>query len=210
MRLLFLILVLLSLSAKSQSTLDYKLYSIALDSYFAKLNNTNKSFKQIIVICDYTPVSNYAWQYGAEFFANSDDSKNFKLHYDTALIRLLRIDSVKSGLIQLETDFFTAQVLESSQFETKIPVTTIKYRKYKRFFKSLLGKSIERGWEKFYKKYPASFGSFKFSKVVYSADYAFFYIGHQAGRLYGSGDIIILKQESNNWRIVNYINVWQS
>jgi len=71
---------------------------------------------------------------------------------------------------------------------------------------------IDRGWTRFYKKYPGSSGIVFFSTVGFNRDntQAFVYAGKQCGGLCGAGDYVLLKKENGIWAIQQRMALWVS
>lgn len=67
-------------------------------------------------------------------------------------------------------------------------------------------------WENFYKQYPHAPGYNLISKIKYNStnDLALVYIENYCGRLCGSGYLILLQRQKDNWKVVNTDLMWVS
>jgi len=76
------------------------------------------------------------------------------------------------------------------------------------FFK----KSVGRGWQEFYKKYPKSAGFWQFSRPGYNStrDEALLYVGHSCGGLCGTGHLYLLSKQNGQWTVKNRVMLWIS
>ena len=70
----------------------------------------------------------------------------------------------------------------------------------------------ERGWERFYRKYPGAQGDMTLSRVGFNKvrDTALAYIGNQSHCLAGAGYLVILKKRDGTWRVAEKRMVWIS
>ncbi len=65
-------------------------------------------------------------------------------------------------------------------------------------------------WDRFYKKNVNCYGIIKLSDILISGNYAVFYTESYHYSLYASGDLVILEYLNNEWKIIQYINIWIS
>jgi hypothetical protein len=68
------------------------------------------------------------------------------------------------------------------------------------------------GWLEFYKRHPAASGLIEFSPLGFSADgvEALGYCGRTSESLSGSGFLVHLRHDGQQWRAVSWRQVWQS
>lgn len=207
---LTILLVLLTNLSFGQTDLDYHLYSQVLNDYIKEGVKYHTKTTEVVIIIKYTPEEIEVSAYRKEFLENDEETINRALHYDTMKMRLFNDDRVKSALTQLEEKFFDTPSLDNTKFNLIPTVSTITNRKFKGYFKTVFGRRIDKGWEKFYKKHPGAHGVFEFSKIVYADNYACFYVGRHSNGLSGSGDIVIARRVNGEWRIVTSVNIWMS
>jgi hypothetical protein len=207
---LTILLILLTNLSFGQTPLDYQLYSLAINNFINEGIKYDKKTTQVIVINKYIPDENEASVYGKEFLNGDEQQINMFLRYDTLKIRLLNDNHIADAMRSLEKEFYETPLLDKNKFNLNPPVTTITKRQFENYFKTLFGRKIEKGWRKFYKKHPGSYGVFEFSKITYSDNYACFYIGRHSNGLSGSGDIVIARKLYGDWSIITYMNVWRS
>lgn len=71
---------------------------------------------------------------------------------------------------------------------------------------------FENFWERFYKKYPKSFGLMYFSKVGFNDrhDQAFVYVGRSCGGLCGAGKYVLLNKVNGEWVVTDEQGLWVS
>jgi len=71
---------------------------------------------------------------------------------------------------------------------------------------------VDRGWTRFYRKYPKSSGIMFFSNIGFNSsnDQAFLYAGRQCGGLCGSGKYVFLRKENGEWIIDHKLELWVS
>ena len=69
-----------------------------------------------------------------------------------------------------------------------------------------------RGWEEFYKTYPASGGFISFSQVGFNPErsQALVYFEHWCGRLCGSGIYLLLERSEEGWKVAKVHRSWIS
>ena len=193
-----------------QAESDYKIYSKVIDSFIDNWDSDRDTLTNVVVIEKFIPKENYLLNY-YDIFYNSETKedityRNWILKYDSSLINLVETESIKECLFNLENNLYNSLHLDKEKLNLKTPFTLISSKRFDRFFIF----DIQKGWDKFYKKYPKSAGVFLLSRVEYSDNHACIYIEHKAGGLFGSGDILILKRENENWEIVGLINIWLS
>lgn len=72
--------------------------------------------------------------------------------------------------------------------------------------------SCNSGWQRFYRKYPNSFGNTSFSRVGFDSrrNFAVVNFGNQSGCLVGGGQIVFLQKENDVWRIKKTQSTWAS
>jgi hypothetical protein len=132
------------------------------------------------------------------------------LHYDTLKVKLFKDIHVQDAIKLLEKEFYETPSLDKNKFDLNPTVSAISSRQFERYFKTIFGKRLTKGWKKFYERYPGSHGVFEFSKVVYNDNYACFYVGRHSNNLSGSGDLVIARQINGKWSILTYVNIWMS
>jgi hypothetical protein len=73
-------------------------------------------------------------------------------------------------------------------------------------------KSIGKGWEEFYKKYPNSAGYWQFSRPGFNSarDTAWLYVVHACGGLCGTGHLYLLSKENGHWTVKDRLMLWIS
>lgn len=207
---LALILIFISTVSWGQTTVDYKLYSIVIQDFIAEGIKYNVQTTEVVIITKFNPTENYVAYYGKEFIDGDEQLLEVSLHYDTTKIRIFKNEQIRQGIMALEQEFFQTPTLDESKFDLEPIVKGISSRKFQSFFKTIIGRRIEKGWERFYKKYPGSHGIFMFSKIIYEGDYAIFYAGRRSNGLSGRGDLIIMEKNNDNWSIITYINAWMA
>jgi len=76
----------------------------------------------------------------------------------------------------------------------------------------LFSKSVGKGWEEFYKKYPNSSGYWQFSRPGFNPahDTAWFYVVHACGGLCGTGHLYLLSKENGQWTVKYRLMLWIS
>lgn len=94
----------------------------------------------------------------------------------------------------------------SNSFQLPVEVFLMKKSSFRRLFK----KSVQRGWQKFYEKYPNSAGIFEFSDVQYSKakTKAILYYAVRRNGLNGGGSIVILDKTDGEWKITQEASLW--
>jgi hypothetical protein len=72
--------------------------------------------------------------------------------------------------------------------------------------------SCEKGWEKFYKKYPGAQGHMTFSRVGFNQkrDAAVVYIGNQSHCLAGAGYLVLMTKDGGAWKVTEKVMLWIS
>ncbi len=147
--------------------------------------------------------------FGSFISEGSVQAIGITIGYDTSLIRLVKQDDIKTAILKLEKGFNNTPELHESKFKLKTPVTTISDKTFKQFFDTKSKDKITIGWKNFYIKNPDVFGVYELSTVIYSGDYACFYLAHQAKGFYGSGNLIIMqKLGDGEWQLVAKIRLW--
>lgn len=70
----------------------------------------------------------------------------------------------------------------------------------------------EKGWEKFYRKYPGAQGNLQLSRVGFnkSRDAAVLYAGNQSHCLAGVGYYVFLKKDGGTWKVLKKSMAWIS
>lgn len=190
--------------------MDYKLYSQVLNDFINEGMKYDEKTTQVVIINKYIPEENEASSYGKEFLDSEEQLINMSLHYDTMKIRLFKDKSVRNAIISLEKEFYDTPLLDNSGFNLGPTVKKITKRQFESYFNTPFGRKIDKGWRKFYKNHPGSHGVFEFSKIVYSGNYACFYVGRHSNGLSGSGNLVIARKLNGDWNIVTYVNVWMS
>ncbi len=115
-------------------------------------------------------------------------------------------------LLDFERVPHSSKKFPKSFYSTK-KVKLIKKSKFDSFFKPMKHpKSVEKGWERFYNKYPGCGGVFQFSDVKYSADMqiAVVYFSIHRNGLNGGGYILVLIRKGKEWEILHTGNLWVS
>jgi len=206
---LALTLSLISSLSFGQSALDYSLYSKAIDSLIDVLDSNRDAVKRVIVIKKYEPYQNEISGFESSIRDTSEEIIRFTLGYDTSLVRLMKRDDIKTAILELEKGFYNTPELHESKFKLKTSVTTISNKNFNQFFNTKSKDKITIGWKNFYIKNPDVFGVYELSKVIYSGDYACFYLAHHAKGLYGSGNLVIMQKLGEGvWRLVAKIKLW--
>jgi hypothetical protein len=207
---LALALIFISTFSWEQTSVDYKLYSIVIQNFIAEGIKYDFQTTEVVIITKYIPTENYVAYYGKEFIDGDEQLMEISLHHDTTKIRLFKNEQIRQGIMALEQEFYQTPTLDENKFDLEPTVVGIPSRKFQSFFKTILGRRIEKGWERYYKKYPGSHGIFMFSKIIYEGDYAIFYAGRRSNGLSGSGDLIIMEKNNDNWSITTCINIWMA
>jgi hypothetical protein len=182
---------------KSQTSTDYDIYSILINDLFNQLD-PKKEFSDnavlIDVICsDWNPVENSKY-----FLENS--------------IQASMLDSVvikKASMLidELDIIFFNSPRTVVDSFTTVIPLQQLECADFLDYFKN---NKVEKGWKRFYKKYPKAIGALAFSKVVYLDNYACLYMDFKRHGLFASGDVYILRKKDQSWEIITKINSYKA
>jgi hypothetical protein len=206
---LTLTLIFVTTLSLAQTQLDYKLYSMVIDS---RVNEWKDHYKieKVIVIKKFKPEQNDAAYFGKDFLTSDEGIVNMTIHYDTLLMTLIKDKNVREGLIKLESEFYETPVVEADRFRSKTRIVTMTNRRQLSYFRTLFGRYVVKGWERFNKKNPGTLGFYELSKIVHVDHYALFYIGHHGGSLFGTGDIVILTNVNGPWEILTYMNIWTS
>lgn len=132
------------------------------------------------------------------------------LNYDTTKIKLFKDSHIRKGILSLEEEFYNTPTLDKNNFSLKPTVLTISNKKFQKYFKTIFGKNIEKGWRKFYNKYPGTHGIFEFPKILYEGKYAIFYVARHSNLFSRGGDLVIMQMRNDTWEIVTYVNIWMS
>jgi hypothetical protein len=204
------LLILLTNVSFGQKDLDYELYSQVIDDFINEGVKYGERTTQIVIINKYIPDENEVSYYGKEFLDADEQLINMSLHYDTMKIRLFNDRRLRDAIRSLEKEFYESPLLDKSKFNVDPAVTMITKREFENYFKTPFGRKIDKGWREFYKKHPGSHGVFEFSKIIYSVDYACFYVGRHSNGLSGSGDLVIARKTNGDWSIITYVNIWMS
>ena len=71
---------------------------------------------------------------------------------------------------------------------------------------------FEKGWERYYERYPNSQGIMALSKVGFNSemDKALVDVGNQSHNLAGAGYFVFLEKENGVWTITDILNTWMS
>jgi len=203
-----LILLLVTLNGWCQTPMDYKIYSVVIEGNVGKIDFQRDSITRVIVFQQLVPNENEVEYYGEQFYELEDEVRYSMLFYDTNTIKLIENPDIKEGLLTLEQRFFLTPKMDEAKFHLKTNVTTITKSKFDKYFKSVFGNDVSKGWKRFYRKNPGVFGIYGFSKIIYVAKYALLYMEHRAYGLYGSGDIYILQKDNAEWNIIKTLNIW--
>ena len=207
---LFLLLSLKIVAQSNDEKADYAVYSKVIKEYIqrkivssdVKLDRERLVFRKKKTIMSYELDTSKISDPSFLRFLSQDFLEiegNHLKSIDTLSIRLmLKLDSSANN------GSFKVQLLD-------IPYKThvIVERKITRMFKH----DIERGWKRFYKKYPKSLGILDISDIVYSENkhFCLVYIGVHHGTLNGGGGLFLLDlQSKDNHLIKKYFHVWSS
>jgi hypothetical protein len=76
----------------------------------------------------------------------------------------------------------------------------------------LFSKTVGKGWEEFYKKYPNSSGYWQFSRpgLNLAHDTAWLYVAHVCDWLCGTGHLYLLSKEDGRWTVKYRLMLWIS
>jgi hypothetical protein len=204
------ILFLIPVSVFSQTELDYQLYSKVIDETIDKWDFDRDTISKVILIEKFVPYENYGHGFKESLYDSPIDMVHWFVGYDSSRLNLINQKDVKKSIIQLDSIFMNTPTLSPSMFNLKTPVEAIPQRRFDSLFKGLFKRNFDKGWAKFYKKYPSTFGIYELSRVSYSGKYACFYVAHRAKPLFGSGTMFILKEENNSWEILAQFNLWNN
>ena len=205
-----LILILITFNGWCQTTLDYQIYSIVIEDNVERNTKFKDKVTRVLIFNQLIPNGNIVEYYGESFYELDDNIRYSLLFYDTATIKLIESPSIKEGLLTLEQQFLKTPNLDETKFNLKLDVSTIPKHQFDEYFKSKSGNKVTKGWKKFYRKNPYVFGIYGLSKIIYVDNYALFYMEHSAYGLFGSGDIIILQNNDEDWKIIKTLNIWKS
>jgi len=193
-----------------QGTKDYALYSKVIDSFV----NVGIQYKikttQVVVIKKFTPNQSEIPNYTSVLQDTSVQKIYAAAGYDSLKIKLFKDSFVKNAITTLEKDFFETPILDEGEFKLNCKTRTISQEEFQNLFTGKKKHRVDIGWDKFYKMFPGAHGIFKFSKIIYSGEYACFYASRSSGGLSGRGDIVVMKKDNDMWRILTYINIWMS
>jgi hypothetical protein len=128
------------------------------------------------------------------------------LNYNDSIMRLFGDSIVKKTIYNLVNKLDVPTNLKSDDFKLSIPVIVVR----KKWIEKLFKLNIEKGWSKFYNKYPKSPGYFDFSKVSYCENFAALYMVHRANPLIGNGTLVLLMKRNDNWEILTFLNIWNN
>lgn len=206
---LALLLVLLTNLSFGQKDTAYQLYEHVINDFINDGLEQNIRTNQVVIISKLMPEENWASEYGNHFLGSDDRTIAMWLRYDSAKIELIRDYNVREALMSLEKEFYETPTLDKNSFSLEPTTYALSHRRFKRFFKSIFEKKIDKGWKKFYKRYPGSYGVFAFSKVVFSGNYACFYTERRSNGLSARGDLVIAKRIDTNWALF-YLNIWMA
>lgn len=182
---------------KSQTSTDYQIYSLLVDDLFNQLD-PDKEFSDNAVVIDNICISWNPIENSKYFLENS--------------IQTSRLDTItlKKGIAmikELDTLFFASTKTVVDSFTTLIPLSQIECDVFLDFFRI---NKVDKGWKRFYKKYPKAIGTLAFSKVVYLDDYACLYMDFKRHGLFASGDVYILRKRDLTWEIIIKINSYKA
>lgn len=211
MRLILLFTFLSTLSV-GQTQVDYDLYSQAINSEINYGIKNGVKTTEVVIITRYVPDDNQISAYGSQFLDKEEQLIHMVLRYDTSKIRLFKDSQLRDAIRLLEKEFYETPKLDETKFNLDLTPAMfgITDQKFKGYFRTIFGKRIDKGWKKFYKRYPGSHGVYEFSKIAYRGEYACFYMGRHSNGLSGSGDMIIAKKLKGNWTVINVVNIWMS
>jgi hypothetical protein len=134
-----------------------------------------------------------------------------KIHiFESALIHRrthTRIKKASMLIDELDIIFFNSPRTVVDSFTTVIPLQQLECADFLDYFKN---NKVEKGWKRFYKKYPKAIGALAFSKVVYLDNYACLYMDFKRHGLFASGDVYILRKKDQSWEIITKINSYKA
>lgn len=207
---LLILITFLGPSVFGQSNKDYVLYSKVIDSFVNTGIKYNIKTTEVVVIEKFTPNESEVPNYTSVLQDTNAQRIYAAAGYDSLKIRLFWDPFVKNAIISLEKAFFETPTLDAGQFILNYKTKTLSQGEYENLFTGKKKHRVDKGWARFYKMFPGAHGVFKFSKIIYSGDYACFYAGRSSGGLSGRGDIVVMKKTNDMWRILTYINIWMS
>lgn len=94
-----------------------------------------------------------------------------------------------------------------NQFKLKIKYKVVPYVDIEKHFSGI---DLERQWEVFYKKYRASAGFVRLSRVGFNKakDQALVMTGWMAGSLRGEGHYVLLTKQDGSWKVSKKVATW--
>lgn len=95
------------------------------------------------------------------------------------------------------------------QFKLKIKYQIVPYADIEKHFR---GFDLDREWELFYQKYPASAGFVRLSRVRFNKakDQAIVSTGWMAGPLRGEGHYVLLTKQDESWKVEKKVATWMA
>jgi hypothetical protein len=100
--------------------------------------------------------------------------------------------------------------LEVEKLKLPYPINAISNKAIKCIFRK---RNLEKGWGRFYKKYPKSSGILSVSEIVFSENkrYCLFYLGQSVGSLDGYGCLLLIDLQAKNGKFIQKeLKLWVS
>ncbi len=200
-----IIIIFFALSVYGQNS-NNEIYSLVLTDLNSRWYKD--TLTQFVIIKNFHPDENYIDSYDEitslnNLLYNSPEMKRDNaFSYDTTIITLIKKNSIQKCLKNLQANFYHSPKIKRRKL--KVNYTTISSEKFDKFF-------LDRcqGWKKFYSHYPKSTTVFALSRIEFTENYACFYLENFTDGLNGWGGVVITKKDNNDWKIINYIPIWE-
>jgi hypothetical protein len=191
----------------SQSKTDYELYSSIILHELQEMKIETGFYKNIVITDNLTESSLLLFEEFCHDFECNFESM-VQINRKDSIYYLTRSEEFMNLLQELCEEYSVNTSFVGDKFQIEHKVTILKKEKVEKIFKTRSAKQIDNSWKKFYKLYPDSQGFYEFSKIVYSRNYALVYFVHKGMPLFGSGSLIIMKHDGQNYEIQEKLPFW--